>query len=141
MEAGLAAKAAKSVMDELTAERKAKLLSEHAVPKPDSKSGFAGVICVGQKFQARMWVAAKARQQALPGLWETAEEAASWLAYIKDSGLPLPSPKKVRPRSGELCPPALVMLSCLFARSPACLRHCAHLLCVNAMQMAPPQLR
>ena len=39
----------KGVMDELTAAQKAALLSEHAVPKPDSKSGFAGVICVGEK--------------------------------------------------------------------------------------------
>ena len=94
------------------------------------KSGFAGLIPIGNKFQARIWVAAKKKQQALPRLWDTAEEAALWLAYIKASGLPPPSPKKVKARSGELCPPQCVHMHCpstlaLVARLPA---HRLHLL-------------
>ena len=68
------------------------------------------------------WVAAKAKQQALPRLWDTPEEAALWLAcklaYIKESGLPLPSPKKVSARTGELCPPAS---ACIRVRVRPCL--------------------
>ena len=115
---------AQVVLETMTQETKEQLLAEYGKRAPGSKSGFAGVIPIGNKFQARIWVAAKKKQQALPRLWDTAEEAALWLAYIKASGLPPPSPKKVKARSGELCPPQCVHMHCpstlaLVARLPA----------------------
>ena len=54
---------------------------------PDSKTGYAGVIEAKpgkpKPFQARMYCMEKKAQRALPGLYETAEEAARVLAKAK----------------------------------------------------------
>ena len=94
---------ARAVLEDLTPEKKEWLLQNFATVKEGTKSGFAGVIPAGEKWQARMWVAAKGKQIALPATWKEPQEAALWLAYMKWSQLPVPSPKKVKPRGlGEL---------------------------------------
>ena len=57
---------------------------------PWSKTGFIGVIKVGNKFQARLQVpgdgrggSKKRKQHSLPGLFDTAEDAAVLRAVIK----------------------------------------------------------
>ena len=96
------AREAKAVLDSFTAEEKAAVLAENAKRAPGSRSGWAGVIPAGKRWQARIWVPAKHKQQALPYLWDTPEEeAAMWLAYVQQSGIQLLSPKKVKPRSGK----------------------------------------
>ena len=56
---------------------------------PWSSTGFVNVIKVKQKFQARLQVpgdgrggSKKRKQRALPGLFDTAEDAARYLALI-----------------------------------------------------------
>ena len=57
---------------------------------PWSCTGFKGVIKVGNKFQARLQVPGdgrggekKRKQHSLPGLFDTAEDAAVLLAVVK----------------------------------------------------------
>ena len=59
---------------------------------PLSKTGFVGVIEVKGKFQARLQVpgdgrggSMKRRQYSLPGLFDTAEDAALYLARMEES--------------------------------------------------------
>ena len=61
---------------------------------PYSKTGFTNVIKVKGKFQARLQVKGdrvggtrKRRQYSLPGLFRTAQEAAEYLALVKETGL------------------------------------------------------
>ena len=49
-----------------------------------SSTGFKGVSKVGCKFQARFYDKSIKRQRAIPGLFETAVEAAQQLAALKD---------------------------------------------------------
>ena len=60
---------------------------------PTSKTGFTQVVQVGGKFQARLQVpgdgrggSRKRRQVCLPGLFETAQEAAEYRALIQLEG-------------------------------------------------------
>jgi len=54
---------------------------------PGSKTGYAGIIEAkpgkAKPYQARMYCREKKMQRALPGLYETAEEAAHTLAKAK----------------------------------------------------------
>ena len=58
---------------------------------PYSQTGFTNVIEVKGKFQARLHAKSsgirKRRQYSIPGLFETAQEAAEYLAMIKRDGL------------------------------------------------------
>ena len=61
---------------------------------PPSKTGFVNAIEVKGKYQARLQVgsdgrgggAKKRKQQALPGFWDTAEDAALYLASLSQAG-------------------------------------------------------
>ena len=71
---------------------------------PWTDIGFVNVIRVGKKFQARLQVpgdgrggSKKRKQCSLPTLFDTAEEAAVWLAIVK---------KEMKERNGgRLCEP------------------------------------
>ena len=58
--------------------------------RASNKSGFKDIIVAkpnGKKpYQARMWDKATQKQRALPGLYETAEQAARALAVAKRDG-------------------------------------------------------
>jgi hypothetical protein len=71
---------------------------------PDSKTGYAGVIEAkpgkSKPFQARMYCMEKKAQRALPGLYETAEEAARVLAKAKRDGFTWDAPPAERAARG-----------------------------------------
>lgn len=107
------------------------------VPKesPYSKTGYSNVIEVKGKFQARVQVKGdgtrKRRQYSLPGLFDTAEEAARYLALVtkeraekNEIGIPLTQNKQHKPRSKPPLqppqpPPQLPMLQLPMARAMA----------------------
>ena len=85
---------------------------------PWGKTGFVNVVEVKGKYQARLQVpgdgragSLKRKQHALPGLFDTAEEAAVWLAVVKrdmkahNNGKLVAPPKQDKPhkqRSSQL---------------------------------------
>ena len=78
---------------------------------PWSKAGFKNVILIKVKYQTRLQVPGdgrggitKRKQHALPGLFDTAEDAAAMLAFVKRDMLAAcvaarPSPRQSRTRS------------------------------------------
>ena len=107
MPSGMAAAMRDLVASMSAAERAALVLQK----SPWSSTGFVNVIKVKNKFQARLQVPGdgrggerKRKQDALPGLFDTAEEAAIHLAAfkkaLKDAGEAVPSvPKASRTSS------------------------------------------
>ena len=82
---------ANRIREAIAKEDKAGLVLKRA--KGKSKTGFVGVIKVGNLFQGRLQVkgdgrggSRKRRQHSLPGLWKTAEEAAEMLAIMEKVG-------------------------------------------------------
>ena len=88
-----------------------------------SETGFVGVNKVGNKFQARLQVPGdgrggkkKRRQHSLPGLFNSAEEAAVMRAAIKEGFLKTGDgkihtpPKQNRPHKSRVSRPALPAL-------------------------------
>ena len=85
---------------------------------PWGRTGFVNVVEVKGKYQARLQVpgdgragSLKRKQHALPGLFDTAEEAAVWLAVVKrdmkahNNGKLVAPPKQDKPhkqRSSQL---------------------------------------
>lgn len=71
---------------------------------PGSKTGYAGVIEAkpgkAKPYQARMYCMEKKMQRALPGLYETAEEAARALAKAKRDGFTWSAPPAERAARG-----------------------------------------
>ena len=89
MPSGMAAQ----VRELLASSDKTGLVLERAPPGSRSSTGFVNVIKVKRWYQARLQVKGDGRggekkreQVALPGLFETAEEAAQLLALIKKMG-------------------------------------------------------
>ena len=74
------------------------------VLSPSSATGYAGVGILKGKYQARFYDKARGKQRAVPGLYETALEAALVLALAKamvhamEEGETLPSPAKRKTR-------------------------------------------
>ena len=84
---------AAQVRELLASSDKTGLVLERAPPGSRSSTGFVNVIKVKRWYQARLQVKGDGRggekkreQVALPGLFETAEEAAQLLALIKKMG-------------------------------------------------------
>ena len=82
---------ASRIREAIAKEDKTGLVLKRATGK--SKTGFVGVIKVGNLFQGRLQVKGdgrggrlKRRQVSLPGLWKTAEEAAQMLAILEKAG-------------------------------------------------------
>ena len=89
---------------------------------PYSKTGFTNVIKVNGKYQARLQVKGdgpggvrKRKQYSLPGLFDTALEAAQYLAMIKrdgvaslcdENGIPMKQDKQHKARSKQPMQPA-----------------------------------
>ena len=101
MPSGMAAAMREFVASLSAAERAALVLQQI----PYLSTGFVNVIKVGKMFQARLQVPGdgrggekKRKQHPLPGLFDTAEEAAILLASYKkgliDAGKPISSPPK-----------------------------------------------
>ena len=82
--------------------------------QPGSKTGYLGVIEVKGKFQGRLQIkgdgrggVVKRRQVSVPGLWNTAKEAAEMLAILEKAGpenlwpggIPPKQDKQHKPRS------------------------------------------
>ena len=91
---------ASRIREAIAKEDKTGLVLKRATGK--SKTGFVGVIKVGNLFQGRLQVKGdgrggrlKRRQVSLPGLWKTAEEAARMLAILEKAG-----PEKLWPGRG-----------------------------------------
>ena len=111
---GLAAEARHCVAALSAAERAALVLKKN----PYSGTGFVGVIMVKNKYQARLQVpgdgkggSKKRKQCSLPGLFETAEEAAILLAgykkALKEKGEAVCSPPKLDKKHAPRTKPAV----------------------------------
>ena len=100
---------------------------------PYSKTGYTNIIEVKGKYQARLQVkddgTRKRRQYSLPGLFDTAKEAAQYLAIVKrdrrgtvcdDDGLPMKQNKQHKPLpQPPQPPPQLPMLQLPMATAMA----------------------
>ena len=116
----------------------------------DNETGFKEVIKVKSRYQARvyLWSDEKQRktQRSLPGLFDSAEEAAKYRALVIRDKLDPPPTKPRAPRGSRgdanaaCCPP--VPLACSLTRARAC---CAqlprlNLVCARSRRVCGPLL-
>ena len=93
--------------------------SEFVLETADNETGFKNVIKVKERYQARLYDKVKQTQRHLPGLFDTAEEAAKYRALVMRDELVPPTTKPRAPRGSKgdanaTCrPPRLLSHACL----------------------------
>ena len=117
--------------------------SEFVLETADNETGYKNVIKVKERYQARLYDKAKQTQRSLPGLFDTAEEAAKYRALvIRDDMTPPPTkpraPRGSRGDASAACRPP-VPLACSLTRACACL--CAAAKAQPGVRKKPPRVR
>ena len=118
--------------------------SEFVLETANNETGFKNVIKVKERYQARLYDKVKQTQRSLPGLFDTAEEAAKYRALvIRDEMTPPPTkpraPRGSRGDASAACRPP-VPLACSLTRACAC---CAqlprlNLVCARSRRVCGP---
>ena len=95
----------------------------------DNETGYKNVIRVQERYQARLYDKVNQKQRSLPGLFDTAKEAAKYRALVMRDDLEPPPTKPRAPRGSKGSPPKPFAGPQLatFARSQlarACVRSC-----------------
>ena len=75
--------------------------SEFVLEMADNETGYKNVIKAGGRFQARLHNKATGKQVGLPGLFDTAEEAAKYRALVIRDKLEPPPTKPRQPRGSK----------------------------------------
>lgn len=95
--------------------------SEFVLETANNETGYKNVIKVKERYQARLYDKVKQTQRHLPGLFDTAEEAAKYRALVMRDQLVPPTTKPRAPRGSKgdanaTLPPASPALSRVPAR-------------------------